>query len=251
MDNRFLEKVVGEIKPFFEENNFVASSDNCYENESKKAVVNYDENRQMFILSVADFSEEEGSFGELREINAWLFDDTQNAKDAEAVGIDFTVSLRKELGIKSKRIATNVAGIDLPTASKSDSMNISGFTKKMLDVYPALKDPYKEHVSIYGNFLYINFFGEYLVECFKETFESCSSKKIKKLYDVLSVAYVKGDKDTVNIMLAVLCAAAYKNETVTAEIRKMLSDNTHFLASFDNFLTVLPKNKKLFKALVK
>ena len=28
-------------------------------------------------------------------------------------------------------------------------MNISGFTKKMLDVYPALKEPYKEHVSIY------------------------------------------------------------------------------------------------------
>lgn len=251
MDNRFLEKVVGEIKPFFEENNFKASSDNCYESESKKAIVNYDENRQMFTLSVADFSEEEGNFGELREINSWLFDDTQNAKDAEAVGIDFTVSLRKELGIKTKRIATDITGVDLPTASKSDTMNISGFTKKMLDVYPALKDPYKEHVSVYGNFLYINFFGEHLVSCFKETFESCSKKKIKKLYDVLSVAYVKGDKDTVNILLAVLCAAAYKNEVVTGEIRTMLSDNMHFLASFENLLPVLPKNKKLFKALVK
>ena len=65
------------------------------------------------------------------------------------------------------------------------------------------------------------------------------------------MAYVKGDKDTVNILLAVLCAAAYKNEVVTGEIRTMLSENMHFLASFENLLPVLPKNKKLFKALVK
>ena len=249
MDN--LENVVGEIKPFFEENNFKATDNNCYENESKKVVVNYDENRQMFTLSIADFSEEEGSFGDVQEINAWLFDDSQNAKDAVSVGIDFTNSLRKELGIKTKRVATNSANIDLPTASKSDTMNIAGFTKKMLDVYPSLKEPYKEHVATYGNFLYINFFGENLVACYKETFESCSKKKIKKLYDILEVAYVKGDKDTINILLAVLCAAAYKNDTVTAQIREMLAENTHFLASFDNLLPVLPKNKKLFKALVK
>ena len=251
MDNRYLENVVSEIKPFFEENNFKATNDNCYANETKKAVIDYNEERQMFTLSVADFSEEEGSFGDLREINAWLFDDSQNAKDAQAVGIDFTNSLRKELGIKLKRLATDTSGVALPTASKSDGMDIAGFTKKMLDVFPALKEPYKEHVATYGNFLYINFFGEYLVECYKGIFESNSKKQVKKLYDVLAVAYVKGDKDTVNIMIALLCAASYKNESITAAVRSMLEEDSHFLTSFNNFIPAFAKNKKLFKALVK
>lgn len=239
------------MMPFFEENNFKAVSDSCFEGATKKAVVSYDDNRQMYVLSVADFSEDEETYGELREINAWLFDDSQNAKDAEAVGIDFVGSLRKELGIKSKRIATNTNGIDLPTASKSDGMDIAGFTKKMLDVFPSLKDDYKEHVAMYGNFLYINFFGEHLVSCYKEIFSSGSKKQYKKLYDVLSVAYVKGDKDTVNIMIALLCAAAYKDENITAAIQTMLEDNSHFLSSFNNFIPAFAKNKKLLSALVK
>ena len=246
-----MEKVVGEMKPFLEENNFKVCEDNVFESPAKKAVVTYDDNRQMFVLKVADFSEEDNSFGELREVNAWLFDDSQNAKDAEAVGIDFTSSLRKELGIKFKRSATNTAGIDLPTASKSDTMNISGFTKKMLDVFPALKEPYKEHVAVYGNFLYLNFFGEYLVSCYKEIFNSNSKKQVKKLYDVLSVAYVKGDKDTVNVIIALLCAAGYKDDNITAAIRGMLADNSHFLMAFNNFIPTFAKNKKLLSALIK
>ena len=239
------------MMPFFEENNFKASAENIYESSTKKAVIKYDESRQMFVLSVADFCEEDNTFGELREINAWLFDDSQNAKDAEAVGIDFTGSLRKELGIKVKRSSVNAAGVDLPTASKSDSMDIAGFTKKMLDVFPALKESYKEHVAVYGNFLYINFFGEHLVSCYKDIFNSNSKKQIKKLYDVLSVAYTKGDKDTVNIMVALLCAAAYKDETITNVIREMLADNTHFLSSFNNFIPAFARNKKLMSALIK
>lgn len=251
MDNRYLGNVVNEMNPFFEENGFVAESDFVFKTDNKKVLIEFNDDRQMFLMKVADFSEETGSFGEWREINAWLFDDTQSVKDAESVGIDFTYTLRKELGIKAKRLATNASAIDLPTATKSDVMNITGFTKKMLDVFPSLKEPYKEHVATYGNFLYIKFFGESLVDYYKEIFTSNSKKQVKKLYDVLSVAYVKGDKDTVNIVIALLCAAAYKDEKIIAAIHEMLADNTHFCQAFDSFLSVFPKNKKLFNALMK
>lgn len=237
------------MQPFFDENGFTLKENGSYSNGTKACSVAYNEEKQMYVLSVADFDEEQNAFGEYRDINSWLFDDSQNAKDAMSVGIDFVVSLRKELGIKIKRTASN--DVELPSASKSGSMTVTGFTKKMLDVFPVLKDEYKDHIALYGNFLYINFFGEHLVPLLKNLFTTGTKKQIKKLYDVYEDAYVKGDKDTVNIMVALLCAAAYNDENATAAIREMLAENSHFLSSFNNFIPAFASNKKLMSALLK
>ena len=247
LDNRYYDKVIGEMQSFLDEHGF-KPVDDCFENENKKIAVKYNEEKQTYSLFVAT-KDDEGNFGEMSIINSWLFDDSQNAKDAASVGIDFTVSLRKELGIKLKRI--NDGNVELPTATKSGNMTVTGFTKKMLDVFPILKDEYKNHITVYGNFLYLNFFGEHLVPQYKSLFNNGTKKQIKKLYDVLEDAYVKGDKDTVNVMVALLTAAAYNDEKSNTAIVEMLSDNQHFLQSYQNFLPILPKSKKLFKALVK
>ena len=247
MDNRYFENVIAEMQAFINDNGFKATN-NGFANDKKAFIVAYDDNRQMYTLSVADI--EDGKAGEYKEINSWLFDDSQNAKDAVAVGMDFTSSLRTELGIKPVRRANNT-NIDLPTASKSGSMDISGFTKKMLDVFPSLKDEYKSHVAQYGNFLYLNFFGEHLVPILKNLFETGTKKQIKKFYDVYEDAYIKGDKDTVNTAVVLLCAVAKDNEAILNTIREMLSENSHFLTSFNNFLPVFAKNKKLTSALIK
>lgn len=247
MDNRYFDKVIGEMKPFLDEQGFELI-ENKFENDEKIIAVDFDDARQMYTLSIAQKAEDD--VPAFSEISAWLFDDSQNEKDAVAVGIDFVSTLRKELNVKVKR-TTNASAIDLPTASKSDSMNITGFTKKMLDIFPTLKDEYKAHVSVYGNFLYLNFFGEHLVPLIKNLFETGTKKQIKKFYDVLEDGYVKGDKDTVNVMVAVLCASAYNNETVKNGIKEMLAENKHFLTSFEGFLPVLSKNKKLLNALLK
>ena len=82
-------------------------------------------------------------------------------------------------------------------------------------------------------------------------FVTGTKKQIKKLYDVFEVAYVKGDRDTVNIMIALLCAASYNDERATEAVKEMLSADAHFTASYINFIPVFPKNKKLFSALIK
>lgn len=233
------------MSPFFEENN-IKENDGVFSNDSKSIIVKYDETRKMFTLSVADIVE--GATGEYSEINAWLFDETQNLNDAVSVGIDFTNSLRKEFGIKRKRAD---AIIELPTASKDGNYDIAAFSKKVLDVFPALKEEYKNHISIYGNFLYLNFFGEHLVPRLVRLFEEGTKKQIKKFYEVVNIAYNKGDRDTVNAVVAVLAAAAYKNEKATANIKEMLDDNKHFLNSFVTFIPFFENNKKLKNALIK
>lgn len=245
LDIKYLEKVLEEMAPFFAENNIVENN-GVYSNETKSIIVKYDEARTMFTLSVADV--EEGTVGEYSEINAWLFDESQNMNDAVSVGIDFTNSLRKEFGIKRKRADVVV---DLPTASKDGNYNISSFAKKVLDVFPALKDEYKNHIAVYGNFLYLNFFGEHLVPRLVRLFEEGTKKQIKKFYEVANIAYNKGDRDTVNAVVAVLAAAAYNNQKVDENIKEMLNENTHFLNSYRSFVPFFNKNKKLIKSLIK
>ena len=81
------------MKPFLDENGFVAEGDD-FVNDSKKISIKYNDEKQTYSLLVAT-KDEEGNFGEMSPINSWLFDDSQNAKDAGSVGIDFVVSLRK------------------------------------------------------------------------------------------------------------------------------------------------------------
>lgn len=248
MDNRYYENVITEMKPFLDENSFKSCEDGSFANDKKSVKIGYDEARQMYIMNIADI--EEGKIGEYVEVNAWFFDDSQNAKDAVSVGIDFVNSLRKNLGIKVKRVAS-AGEIDLPTAAKNGSMTVTGFTKKMLDVYPELKEQYKNHIADYGNFLYLNFFGEYLVPQLVNTFRSGTKKQIKKLFEVFEDVYVKGDREAVNAAVAVLCAAAYNNEKVYSKVIEAIGDDAHFKSSFESFSLIFGKNKKLVEALVR
>ena len=233
------------MQPFLDEQGFDKTENGYFQNKQKSIKIEYDENRQMYLLLVADIENEK--VGKYTEINAWLFDDTQNAKDAVSVGIDFTASLRKLLGIKTKR-ASNTE-IELPSFSKSGSITITGFTKKMLDFFPSIKDGYKEHITKYGNFLYLNFFGQYLVPQISTVLLSDNKKQIKKLFDLLDDLYIKGDKDTVNAIVAILCATAHKDIKAVEIIHQSLETDKHFLSSFENFLPIFPKSKKLLTAL--
>ena len=246
MDNRYLANVIAEMQPFFDENGF-KEVDGVYKNAKKAASVEYSDERQMYILKTADIGED-GTF-ELSEANAWLFDDSQNAKDAEAVGIDFTTTLKAELGIKSKRVAS--VAVDLPTASKDGTYNVTAFTKKMLDVFPVLKDEYKAHIAVYGNFLYLNFFGEKLVPLIKSVLLENNKKSVKKLFDVLQNGYLQGDRDTVNAIVAVVAAACANDDTVKSNAVAALGDNKHFVDSVTQFIPVILSNKKLSAALLK
>ncbi len=248
MDNRYDSNVISEMQPFFDEHGFRQKEDGSFQNDTKSVIVKYEDDRQMYTLSVADV--EDGKPGEYSELVAWLFDDSQNAKDAVAVGVDFVGSLRKHMGIKIKR-STNTSEVELPSVSKNGSMNVNGLAKKMLDFFPPLKEEYKNHIAEYGNFLYLNFFGEFLVPQIKTVLNSGNKKQIKKLFDLFKDIYVQGDKDTVNTVVAVLCAAAYQDEKTVAVVRETLADDTHFLSSFTNFLPIFSKNKKLMAALVK
>lgn len=247
MDNRYYDNLINEMKPFFDENGFVCRDDGSFRSETKSVAIEYSEERQMYLLKIADFAD--NTVGEYTEISAWLFDDSQNAKDAESVGVDFTATLRENLGIKLKR--AKITDVDLPSADKNGSLTVSGFTKKVLDVYPQYKDDYKEHIAKYGNFLYLNFFSETLVPQICTVLKENNKKTNKKLFELLENAYISGDKETVNVVVAVMAAAVYTDNNLKDAALQLVAENAHFHNVLAAFIPTFATKKKLIKALVK
>ena len=230
------------MTPFFEEQGFKEVKNGEYKNEACAVKVYYDEARQMYVLSVA------GEEGDYAEISSWLFDDSQSERDAGSVGIDFTETLREKLGVKKNARAERL--IDMPTAQK-DGADIATFSKKMLDVYPALKEPYRAHIAKYGNFLYLNFFGEHLVPLVRAALTAGDKKAVKKVFSVFESTYITGDKDTVNAMLAVIAAAVAEDPAAEEGLRAALAENAHMLKAVSELAPRIKKNKKLSAALLK
>lgn len=247
MENHFFENLIAEFKDFFEEQGFKFVSEGIYKNDKKGVKIEYDEKAQMYRLYMADI--EEGKPDEYIEVTSWLFDDTQNADDATTVGMDFCETVREKMGVKIER-KTN-AQVDLPTFNKNAEYNVTAFAKKMLDVFPNLKDPYRAHVTKYGNFLYLEFFGTYLVPELVAVYSENNKKSVKKLTDAMENAYVNGDREAVNVLVAVLAAAAVKDEKAKNGITEALAENNHFKQAVLSFMPNVQKNAKLKKSLLK
>ncbi len=247
MDNRYIDNVIAEIKPLFDEQGFAKCEDGSYKNDKKAVKIEYDEKRQSYILLMADVNEDEKI--EFAEITAWLFDDGQTEKDAATVGMDFCDTVRTNLGIKI--VKPSDAQVDLPTFSKDGAYNVTAFSKKVLDIYPDLKDTYKAHVAKYGNFLYLDFFGENLVPRVKATVDAGNAKANKKLFEMFENAYINGDKDVVNTLVAIISAAGIENDEAKAKVLEFVSGDDHLKMSVESFIPVLQKNAKLKQALIK
>lgn len=247
MENHYFENLIAEMKPLLDEQGFKSAGEGIYQNDKKAVKIEYDEDKKMYRLFMAEVNGEETE--EYVEVSAWLFDESQNAKDAASVGIDFCDTVRNKLGVKIKREVG--AQVDLPTFSKDGAYNVTAFAKKALDVFPALKDPYREHIAKYGNFLYIDFFGEYLVPELKKVYKENNKKTVKKVTEVAQSAYINGDRDVVDLLVALLSAAVAEDTVAAENLYASLGENKHFIQAVQSFSQNLIKSKKLKSALIK
>lgn len=245
MDNRYYDKVIGEMKDFFEENNFRAE-DKVFKNDHVSVKIEYDEKAQTYNLLVAEIEEEK--IGEYSVASVYLFDDSQLERDAAAVGIDFVDTLKKKLGIKSKR-KTSSADIELPTTTKGSAVTINTLTSKLLAIYPNLKDTYKSEVEAKGKYLYLDFMMTYFAPQIRDTLENGAKKNIKKIIDMLTEMFIKGDSATSTAVVALLTSAIGKNEKRFLAAAEYMAECSSLISSVNNQISLLGKNKKFTEAL--
>lgn len=244
MDNRYYDKVLSEMLPFLEENGFKQVEEN-FQSDKKAINIKYDEARQVYNLFIADIAD--GNIGEFALASSYLFDDSQTEKDAVAVGIDFVDTLRSKLGIKVVRKA-GLNNIDLPSAQKGDAVTINTLTTKILAIYPALKDIYKQEISDKGKYLYLDFLTTYAVPEIRKTLDAANKKTVKKLIDTLTELFIHGDNDTSTVIVAILVSAIGKNEARFNAAVAHMESCTNLIASINNQISLLGRNKKFTKA---
>ena len=244
LDNRYYDNVIAEMTPFFEENGFKADGD-IFKSDTKALKVEYNETKQLYNLLAADL--EEGKVGEFSIITSYLFDDSQNAKDAAAVGIDFVDTARKAMGIKAKK--KSVTGeADLPVATGS-AVNVSTLASKLLAHYPNLKETYRAETSAKGKFLYLDFFTRYFVPEIRATLDGGNKKATKKLIDTLINVFVTGDKAVSTLVVAVLAAAIGTNVDRFKAATAHMDECQPLITSVNQQIDLLIRNKKFAKAM--
>ncbi|MEE0945766.1 MAG: hypothetical protein U0M42_02915 [Acutalibacteraceae bacterium] len=230
------------LSSFFEENEITALEDGSFGAKDKKFKISYNEQNKCYELS---FAEENGEFS---VISSYLFDETQREKDVESVAIDFTETLRKQLSIAKKRVASSVS---LPTSDSGENATLSGLTQKLLAFFPQNKEIYKTEVANQGRFLATKFYKEYFIPDIKALLSSGNKKQIKKFYDAMTEIFINGDEETVTFTVACISAAVYDSEELKETAKAQTTDCASFYSNIYHFCGQLKSDKKLRATLIK
>lgn len=221
MEQKIIDAVLAEIRPTLTANGF-EEKNGIFAGEKKAFKVEYNEEKQIFCLLAADVIA--GEQGEFAVASSYLFDSTQRESDAVSVGIDFNDTLTTILGVNT-RVVRRGGEVALPSKSAGDTADIGELANRILAIFPAYKDLYKERVAADGEFLYIDFFMETATKEIATLLDENNKKKLKKIYDTLNDLYVRGDRSVGNAIIVVILGGALKGDAdKTAKMLEGLAD---------------------------
>ena len=222
MEQKIIDAVLAEIRPTLENNGFT-ENDGIFTGDTRAFCVEYNEEKQVFCLNTATVTD--GTAGEYTLAGSYLFDETQTASDATAVGMDFNDTIASLLGINSRKLRA-AQSVALPQKSEGDTADIGALCNKLLAIFPAYKDVYKERVAEDGEFLYVQFLLDTIAPEIRGLLEGGNGKKLKKIYDALNDLFVKGDHTVEDTIIVVVLGGAIKGDPELTE--KMLTGLADF-----------------------
>ncbi len=208
----------------------------------------YYKDKKYMVLRSCDMTDE-GPDNEWKTVSTWMFDpETDTLKEAENIGNDFaeTVGAGTSKAIANKQARRKKKGED----GNGDPIF---FVKRLVTVFPELKDEIKYEEENYFPFRAVTFAREKIVPKVNALLSSNDKKQISKLGEILSNQYSYGNLDVRSVITIVIlngiderynesfsetlsedlkkawqCAAKYKNKKVKPEKPKKPKSN--FLA---------------------
>ena len=253
MDNKFLNEILSALNEFLSSQGFVAEgdTDGCFSNDKKSIKIFYDEGKSQFVLQCADIVEG-GSKGEYRKLSNWLFDDSHSSKDTATIADDFNLCLSEELGIiKPKTKRAN--DVSLPSkAEVGATPGVEAFTQRFLALFPQYKDAYKDHIALYGEFLYVDFLKSTAAVKLHELAadKNANKKQLAKYFDMLAEMYTDGDKTVSTVIIGIIIAGAFKDDSSLFESCYEFMDECPYIKNAGkHILEIVRHNKKFAEAL--
>ena len=221
MEQKIFDAVLEEIRPTLLDKSF-SEKDGVFLGEKMAIKIEYDESREVFNLLSADVVA--GEVGEYKVSSSYLFDSTQQVGDAAAVGIDFNDTIASLLGVNTRKVR-RLNDIALPQKSDSETADVGELCNRVLAIFPAYKDLYKERMAADGEFLYVNFFLDTAAKEIAILLQEGNKKKLKKIYDTLNDLYIRGERAVGNAIIVVILGGAVKGDPdLTAKMLDGLTD---------------------------
>lgn len=215
------EKVISVLDAMGEtlaKNDFTAvntQQDNVFAYESAKGTlkITFDENK--IYLFTADSKFEEATDEEYKRIALSLIDEGSTTGDIKYIASDFGETIDDKFGTKSVVKRNNYKAP--PTVSKAavkggQSYDAATLASKICQVYPELRQAFKDNAAKYGEFLPEEFFTTYVNALVVETIKKNDAQAMKKLFNILNEMYDDGSSEVQDI-IAVTILGELNNDT--------------------------------------
>lgn len=189
--------------------------DGVYAYESTKGTlkITYDEDK--IYLFTADDSFAEAADETYKRIAVSLIDSDSTDGDIKYIAGDFSETIDAKFGTKTPAKRNNYKAP--PTVSKAavkggQSYDASTLANKICQVYPELRQEYKDNAARYGEFLPEEFFTKHATALVVETIKKNDPQTMKKLFNILNEMYDDGSSEVQDI-IAVTILGELNNDT--------------------------------------
>lgn len=181
------------------------------------SVIYYKNKKHMVMRSCA--MTEDGPDNEWKTMATWMFDpEVDKEKEAESIGADFAEILSGPRVIAQTR----------QKKKKKNSDDGNGdpvfFSKRLINVFPELRDEVKYEEDHYESFRAVMFAREHIVPKVISLLESGDKGRIDKLSQILSAQYDYGDIDTRSVITIVILNSITEDSQKEA-IKEEMSDD--------------------------
>ena len=188
--------------------------------EDKAYSVIYYKDKKHMVMRTCSMTED-GPDNEWKTIGTWMFDPaTDKEKEAESIGSDFAENVSAPIFRQAAK--------QQQKKKKKNSDDGGGdpvfFAKRLVAVFPELKDEIKDEEDSYEEFRAVTFAREHIVPKVIALLKDDDTDDINKLSEILSAQYSYGDIDTRPIITMVILNAVTE-ESQKEAIKAEMSDD--------------------------
>ncbi len=198
-----------------------------YRSDKGTLKVTADDNK-IYMFS-SDFSPEDSTDDSYTRISMSLLEDSSDESDIRYIVSDFTETIQDKFTEKQLKRKNNNYKAP-PTISKNAvkggmSYDANTLVSRVCQIYPELKDEYKNMVAKYGEVLGDEFFTLYGNKPIINTIKSNNPQQMKKLFNVLNDIYDDGSNDVQDIIAVTIMGALDNDQVLIANCVDYMSED--------------------------
>ncbi len=167
---------------------------------------------------------------DFKKVTTTLFDlETVDERDIRYAVNEINDCINDTYGKKEK--AKKLPQPVSKSAAKSGSVYYDLVTlgSRFVQIYPELKDAYKQNIEKYGEFLADEFFTKFGNEKFRETIKKNDPQQMKKLFNMLNEVYNDGTNQVQSVIVVTILGSIYDDENLLANCVDYMDEMTLFV----------------------